>query len=144
MDEKQRRYAALAPILAIAGIFIDPTVSAVLPLVIFFVLHRFGKTEASTVAIRAADLVFTAVLLIILISLVLTLLAGGFHLSVKTVSIISFYATILIMAYLGISLVIAAIQASRGKVYRHIFSFGLAERLFTVFQQRNRAKNKAV
>lgn len=139
MDEKQRRYAALAPILAIAGIFIDPTVSAVLPLVIFIILHRFGKIEASTVAIRAADLVFTAVLLIILISLVLTVMGAGFSMTLNTVSVVSFYANAVIMIYLAVSLAIAAVQAFRGKVYRHIFSFGLAERLFTVFQQRNKA-----
>ena len=138
MDDRERSYAALAPVLAIAGVFIHPVASAVLPLLMFFILHRMNKTEAATISLRAADLVFTAQLLIILASLVIALSLNVLSLPPRTAHTIYLTSSVLILAYLVISLAYAAFMAFRGRVIGYLFSFCLAERLFTAYQARKK------
>ena len=134
MNEKEKRYAALAPLLAIAGIFIHPVASTLLPLVMFLVLHRQAKVDASTIALRAADLVFSAQLVIILANLFVGLLFNLVSISAQAAQTILLVINMTVLIYLMVSLSIAAVQAFRGQVYRHLVSFRLAERVLSAFR----------
>lgn len=136
MDEKQRSYAALAPVLAIAGVFVHPMASAILPLIMFLIFHRSGKVDASTIALRSADLVFTGQLLIIIGSLVISLMYNVLAITATLAQQIYLSMSVLILVYLVISLFYAAVMAFRGRVISHVFSFRLAERVFTAYQAR--------
>ena len=134
MNEKEKRYAALAPLLAIAGIFIHPAASTLLPLMMFLLLHRQAKVDASTIALRAADVVFSAQLIIILANLFVGLLFNLESVSAQAAQSILLVINITVLAYLMISLTISAVQAFRGQVYRHVISFRLAERVLSTFR----------
>ena len=59
MIQQEKHYAALAPILALMGLFIHPMASTILPLILFFIFYWLGREAAQLVALRTADLVFT-------------------------------------------------------------------------------------
>lgn len=136
MNEKEKRYAALAPLLAIAGIFIHPAASTLLPLLMFVILHRQAKVDASTIALRAADLVFSAQLVIMLANLFVGLLFNLLSFSVQAAQTILLVINMTVLIYLMISLAIAAVQAFRGQSYRHLISFRLAERVLSAYRAR--------
>ena len=136
MNEKEKRYAALAPLLAIAGIFIHPAASTLLPLLMFVILHRQAKVDASTIALRAADLVFSAQLVIMLANLFVGLLFNLLSFSVQAAQTILLVINMTVLIYLMISLAIAAVQAFRGQGYRHLISFRLAERVLSAYRAR--------
>lgn len=137
MDQQQKQYAALAPILALCGIFVDPMASTLLPLMLFFIFFWRHKDFASQVALRSADLTFTVQLLIILASLFLSLFIALKPITDISAQHIMTVTTFFLLGYMIISLLIATGMAFRGTAYKHWFSFRLAERIFTTLHKRN-------
>lgn len=127
-DMRQRQYLALAPFLSLAGIFIDPLASTIAPLVLYFIF-RNKRPEVGTIALRTADLAFSIQLWIVLISLALMLAISINLLSPEEVKPMMGMATIIILAIFVISLSIAVVYAFKGKVYKYLFSFRIAERV---------------
>jgi len=127
-NSKQAQYMMLAPLLALAGIFIDPIASTVAPLVLYFIF-RNSRPNVGLIALRTADLAFSVQLWIVLISL-------GFMLGISTnlftpaeVRPMMATATMIILAIFVVSLTVATYQAFRVKVYKYLFSFRIAERV---------------
>ena len=140
-DTTQRSYMALAPISSLAGIFINPLATTVMPFILFFVF-RNSRPEVSKVALQTADLAFSIQLWIMLISLALMLGISLDLLVAIDAQEITFYATITIMLIFVVSLFFAVYQALNGRTCTHIFSFKIAERVFNLINSPNSEKNK--
>lgn len=128
IDSKQRQYMSLAPLLALAGIFIDPIASTVAPLVLYFIF-RNSRPNVGLIALRTADLAFSVQLWIVLVSLGLMLAISMNLLVPSEAQQMMAVATIAILAIFVISLAVATYQAFRGNVYKYLFSFRIAERV---------------
>ena len=119
---------ALAPLSALAAIFIDPLASTIIPLIIFFIF-RNKRPDVGTVALQTADLAFSIQLWIILASLALLLGisldiinandAEGIMTTVTSIILIIFIASLLVSTY----------RAIKGQTCQHFFSFKIAEKV---------------
>ena len=136
----KRKYMALPPLAALAGIFINPFASTVAPLVLYFIF-RTSRTDVAKTALRTADLAFSIQLWIVLISLSLLL---GISLNLVTTNEtqqMMSLATVILLAVYVISLLYAAFQAFNGKSCQYFFSFKIAERVFDLVSKRNQPEN---
>jgi len=139
-NTKQQSYMALAPLAALAGIFINPLASTLAPLVIYFIF-RHKRAEVAKTALRTADLAFSVQLWIILFSLVLMLGISLEMIATNETQQMMVVATSIILIVYVASLAYAAFQAFNGKICKHFFSFKIAERVFTLVEKRQPAKN---
>jgi len=57
--------------MAITGVFAHPVASTILPLIVFFIFYWRKMELAQLIALRAADLAFTAQMFIVTVSLLL-------------------------------------------------------------------------
>ena len=80
MQQQEKHYAALAPIMALAGVFAHPVASTLLPLILFFFFNWKQMSFARLVALRAADLAFSMQVIIFLSSVLLMVYLLGFAL----------------------------------------------------------------
>ncbi|MGD8925203.1 MAG: DUF4870 domain-containing protein [Thioalkalispiraceae bacterium] len=136
MVQQEKHYAALAPILALAGIFAHPVASTVLPLILFFIFYWRRMELAQLVAIRAADLAFTVQLFMVVISL---LFAGYFSLyptSEQSAHRLVTYTTVIVLIFMIVSLLVATVQAFRGKAFKYVLSLRIAERVFNAVSKK--------
>ena len=132
MLQQEKQYAALAPIMALAGIFAHPFATTLLPLALFF-FYNWRKMEfAGRVALRAADLAFSMQLYLILASALLLAYMSFNPLPAQQAEDITSNITLVAVGYLIISFVIAAIQAVRGKSFNDFLSLKIAERILLV------------
>ena len=134
-DTRQRSYMALAPLGALAAIFIAPLASTVIPLIIFFIF-RNKRSDVATVALQTADLAFSVQLWIILASLALLL---GISLDVITTNnaqSIMTNITLVILVLFVASLLVATYRAIQGLGCRHLFSFKIAEKVLRLSRQK--------
>ncbi len=135
MATQEQKYAALAPILSLAGMFALPIASTLLPILLFFIFYWQKQAFASRVAIRAADLSFSIQLYIFLGSF---LIIGFSHIqpiAETTAQRVMTGLTLVLLIYLVVSLVIAAVQAFRGQAFSYILSLKIAERILNHFQK---------
>ncbi len=132
---KQRQYMALAPLLSLAGIFIDPMASTLAPLVLYFIF-RNKRPDVGKIALRTADLAFSIQLWLVLISLAFMLAISMNLVETGDVRQMMGMATIIILALFVISLATAIYQAFKGNVYRYLFSFRIAERVLNLVDKR--------
>ena len=134
-DMRQRQYMALAPLAALAAIFINPLASTIAPLVIYFIF-RNKRADVAKTALRTADLAFSIQIWIILMSLALRL---GISLNIvainETQQMMGIATSIILIIYI-VSLLFAAFQAFNGKMCNHFFSFKIAERVFNLVDKR--------
>ena len=137
MFQQEKIYAALAPIMALTGIFAHPIASTLLPLILFFIFYWRKMTLAQLIALRAADLAFTAQLFVVTTSL---LFAGYFSLYPTTeqdAHHLFTLTTTAILIYLVVSLIIGTVQAFRGKAFNYFLSLKIAERIFNAVSKKN-------
>ena len=130
-DTRQRSYMALAPLSALAAIFINPLACTVIPLILFFIF-RTSRPKVSLVALQTADLAFSVQLWIILTSLAVLM---GISLDIFTpedARDMMATATSIILILFTASLAFASYRAIQGKDCRHLFSFKIAERLLKI------------
>ena len=80
MIQQEKHYAALAPIMALTGVFAHPAASTVLPLILFFIFRWRNMEFAKLVALRAADLAFSVQLYLVIAS---ALLGQPFYFSIR-------------------------------------------------------------
>ncbi len=132
---KQRQYMALAPLLSLAGIFINPMASTLAPLVLYFIF-RDKRPDVGTIALRTADLAFSIQLWLVLISLAFMLAISMDLVVTGDVRQMMGLATIIILAIFVVSLATAIYQAFKGNVYRYLFSFRIAERVLNLVDKR--------
>jgi len=139
LSQTDKKFAALAPLMAIAGIFAHPVASTVLPLLVFFIFYWRKMEQAQLIALRAADLAFTAQMFIVMMSL----LFAGF---ISLYSSIQFnihqlftLVTILVLVYVIGSLLTATIMAFRGKTFNHFLSLKLSERIYIALSKKNKS-----
>jgi uncharacterized Tic20 family protein len=135
LDKQEKQYAALTPILTIAGIFAHPMASVILPLVMFFIFYWRRKTNASLVAIRCADLAFSIQLTIIITSLLVMLAMSVFSITQQEARIVMTSVTVVLLLYMTLSLALATFMVFRDKIFRHWFSFRIGERLLKTLRQ---------
>lgn len=129
MLQQEKQYAALAPIMALAGIFAHPFATTLLPLALFF-FYNWRKMEfAARVALRATDLAFSVQIFLFLASALLLAYMSIDPLPVRQAEDMTSHITLIAVGYLIISFVIAAIQAVRGKAFTNILSLKIAERI---------------
>ena len=118
-DMRQRQYMALAPLAALAAIFINPLASTIAPLVIYFIF-RNKRTDVAKTALRTADLAFSIQIWIILMSLALRL---GISLNIvainETQQMMGIATSIILIIYI-VSLIFATVQAFNGKMSQKI------------------------
>ncbi len=138
VDLQQRQYAALAPVFALAGVFIHPSASTLIPFILFFIFRKLNKPFAEGVALRTADLAFTIQLAIMLFSLGLRLALFFISISTQLASQLMSLFTVIVLVYFAVSLVIGGVQAVRGQVFRYWVSFRIAERIFTALDKKPR------
>lgn len=131
INTKQRSYMALAPLSALAAIFINPLASTIIPLVIFFIFRR-SRPKVSTVALQTADLAFSIQLWIMLISLALLLGISVEVINTNNAEHIMTTATSIILVIFVASLCFATYKALKGQVCRHLFSFKIAEKVLNL------------
>jgi len=130
--KQEKQYAALAPLLALAGIFIHPMATTILPLILYFLFNWRRMGFARLVAIRAADLGFTIHLFLIISSALLGLYINYNPMPGQEAQAINQNVTLVFVVYLMVSLLIGAVQAFRGKAFSYILSLKIAERLFRI------------
>lgn len=139
-DMKQRQYMALAPLAALAAIFINPLASTLAPLAIYFIF-RNKRADVAKTALRTADLAFSVQLWIILMSLALML---GISLNIvspnETQQMMGVATSLVLIIYI-VSLLFASFQAFNGKMCNQFFSFKIAERVFNLVEKRNQVEN---
>ena len=135
MEGREKQYAALAPLMAFAGVFIHPVASTVLPLFLFFLFRWWSKPDAGLLALRTADLSFTIQLSIFIASLLLILYSYVMPVTELWAQRILALATILFLGYFLVSLAVAMVQGVRGRVVRYWFSFRIAERIFNTVKK---------
>jgi len=140
IDTTQRSYMALAPLSSIAGIFINPLASTVMPLILYFIF-RNSRPMASKVALQTADLAFSIQLWIMLISLALMLGISLDWIVANDAKQIMGQATSVILIIFVVSLLFALYQALNSRGCTHIFSFKIAERVFNLINTRSSDKN---
>lgn len=138
MVQQEKHYAALAPIMALMGIFAHPVASTVLPLILFFIFYWRRMELAQLIALRAADLAFTVQLVLVIASL---LFAGYFSLYPTTEQdahrLVSL-TTLTILIFMIVSLLIGIVQAFRGKAFKYTLSLRIAERIFNAVSNKQR------
>jgi len=139
-DTAQRSYMALAPLSALAGIFINPLASTVTPLILYFIF-RNSRPMVSKVALQTADLAFSIQLWIMLISLALMLGISLDWIVANDAKQIMGQATSVILIIFVVSLLFALYQALNSRGCTHIFSFKIAERVFNLINTRSSDKN---
>lgn len=140
-DMTQRQYMALAPLVALAGIFIHPLASTVSPLILYFIFRQ-RRTEVAKTALQTADLAFSIQLWIMLISLALML---GLSLNIIVAEQARYIMDLsmkIILALFVVSLVFALYQALIGKTCSHILSFKIAERVFNMIENKHNTEDK--
>lgn len=138
-DTTQRSYMALAPLSALAGIFINPLASTITPFILFFIF-RNSRPAVSKVALQTADLAFSIQLWIMLISLALMMGISLDWIIANDARQIMGKATSIILIVFVVSLLFAVYQALNGRGCTHIFSFKIAERVFKLINTRNSEK----
>ena len=138
MEIQERQYAALAPLLAFAGIFAHPVASTVLPLILFFLFRWWNKPHAAILALRTADLAFTVQLSIIISSLLLLLYMSFMPLPEVWAQRIMTIITMVFLSYFVISLILAIVLGIRGEVIKYWISFRIAERVFAALNKNQR------
>jgi len=140
-DNKQRQYMALAPLTALAGIFIDPLASTVAPLILYFIF-RGRRADVATTALRTADLAFSIQLWIVLCSLALMLGLSLNLVDTNQAKQIMGMATSTILVLFMFSLLFASYYAFKGKIFKHFISFKIAERVLNLVDKKKTAANK--
>jgi hypothetical protein len=135
MSQQQKQYAALAPIMAMAGVFAHPAASTVLPLILYFIFRWRNMDFAGLVAIRTADIAFSVLLFLMLASMLLTVYLHYNPMPQHEIQGIIRFLTLVTVGYLIISLVIGIIQAFRGKAINYLLSLKIAERILTVYSK---------
>jgi hypothetical protein len=136
MVQQEKHYAALAPMMALAGVFAHPMASTILPLILFFIFYWRRMELAQLIALRAADLAFTAQLFMVIVSL---LYAGYFSLyptSEETGRLLITTTTLVVLIYMIVSLLIGTIQTFRGKAFKYVLSLRIAERVFNAVSKK--------
>ncbi len=124
----QSAYMALGPVTALAGIFIQPLASTLLPLMLYF-LFRKSRETAARVALQTADLAFSIQLWIVLASLGIMLAISMNWIDMQQSRQLMEQATLLLVVLFVISLTYALFKAFQGKTCRHWLSFRIAERV---------------
>jgi hypothetical protein len=132
MSQQQKQYAALAPIMAMAGVFAHPAASTVLPLLLYFIFRWRNMDFAGLVALRTADIAFSVLLFLMLASMLLTLYLNYNPMPQNEIQGIIRFLTLVTVGYLIISLGIGIVQAFRGKAINYFLSLRIAERILTV------------
>ena len=130
MIQQEKQYAALAPIMALAGVFAHPAASTILPLILFFIFNWRKLNFARLVALRAADLAFSVQLYLIVASALLVAIIYFNPMTDQQAHSIYSNITLVAVAYLIISLGVATIQSFREKAFKHVLSLKIAERVF--------------
>jgi|LGVD01.1.fsa_nt_gb uncharacterized Tic20 family protein len=139
-DTSQRSYMALAPLSALAGIFINPLASTITPFILFFIF-RNSRPKVSKVALQTADLAFSIQLWIMLTSLALMLgISADWIVSSEAKEMMGIATSIILVIFIA-SLLFALFQAVNGRSCTHIFSFKIAERVFNLTN--NKAANNS-
>lgn len=128
MINQEKHYAALAPVMALAGVFAHPLSSAILPLILFFIFNWRNMDFARLVALRAADLAFSVQLFLILASALLAAYMSFYPMTIQQAHAITSNITLAAVIYLIISFVAGTIQAFRGSAFKYILSLKIAER----------------
>lgn len=136
-NKTPRGYMALAPILSLAGIFISPYASTLPPLILYF-LFSSRRPMVAKVALQTADLAFSIILWIWLISLSLGMANTLNWLTGNEVKQIWSMATSTIILIFVISLFYAIYKAYKGHGCTHFFSFKIAERVLNVVNNKNK------
>lgn len=139
MVQQEKHYAALAPVLALMGVFIHPVASTALPLILFFVFYWLRRESAQLVALRTADLVFTVQLFRAIVWLVFTV---GFNFVPTTAQTAIRLDTLIIMAifiFLLVSLAYGTVQTLRGKPFRYFLSLRIAERVYNAVSKKQKS-----
>lgn len=132
----EQKYAALAPVLSLAGIFIHPIATIVIPMGLFFLFYWRRLGFAGRVAIRAADLAFSIILYQLIVSVVMIGLTHYRPMQEVTLQNTITIITIVLLIYLAVSLIIAAVYAARGRVFGYLGSLRVAERVLDNFTGR--------
>jgi len=130
MTQQEKQYAALAPIMALAGVFAHPVATTVLPLILFFIFNWRKLEFARLVALRAADLAFSVQLYLIVASALLATVISFYPMIGQQAQSIYSNITFITVIYLIISLLIKTIQAFRTKAFKYILSLKIAKRVF--------------
>jgi uncharacterized Tic20 family protein len=130
MVQQEKHYAALAPILALMGLFIHPMASTILPLVLFFIFYWLRREAAQLVALRTADLVFTVQLFRAVIWLLFTVSINFIPTTANTALRIDTAIIIVVLIFLVASLIYGAVQTLRGKEFKYPLSLRIAERVY--------------
>lgn len=142
VDTTQRSYMALAPLSSLAGIFINPLASTIMPFILFFIF-RNSRPAVSKVALQTADLAFSTQLWIMLISLALMLGISMDLVVANDAKQIMGQATSIILIIFVVSLFFALYQALNARSCKHIFSFKIAERVFNLINSRDKEKEES-
>ena len=128
-DRNTRLLAGLGPVLSAMGVFIHPAATILLP----FALHLFTRKRPDTLvslsALRAADLAFSVYIWLTLKDLVLIGMSRVESLAHYATEANHSLITVLLLAYLLISLTAGFVQAMRGRLFRYPLSFRIAERI---------------
>lgn len=133
-----RQYAPLAPLLAFAGIFVHPMASTLLPFILYVLFRSLNKPFAMGVALRTMDMAFTIQFVIIFSSLIVRLLLTQSHIATQQAQQIMSLLTLSLLAYFFLVLLVATIQATRGREFGYWGSFRLAERFLRALNQRRK------
>ena len=139
MQQQEKHYAALAPIMALAGVFAHPVASTLLPLILFFFFNWKQMSFARLVALRAADLAFSMQVIIFLSSVLLMVYLSFFTMTEQQARGLMSLITLVVLIYMTISLLIGIVQAFRGKSFSYFLSFKIGERVFTTLSKRKQS-----
>jgi len=133
-ETKKRSYMALAPLSALAAIFINPIACILIPLILFFIF-RSSRPNVGKVALQTADLAFSIQLWIVLISLALLLGISLEIIVAADAESIMATATSVILVIFVASLLVATFNAIKGRGCTHFFSFKVAERVLKLTEK---------
>ncbi len=136
MVQQEKHYAALAPIMALMGIFAHPVASTVLPLILFFIFYWRRMDLAQTIALRAADLAFTIQLFFVITSLVIAIYFSQFPSTEATVHRVVTISSLALVGYLIAALLIGTVQAFRGNAIKYYLSLRIAERIYNAVSKK--------
>lgn len=131
MRENERHYGVLAPLMALAGIFIDPYATTLIPLILFFIYHWKKMDFARLVALRVVDLAFSIQLFLILGSLLLGVYMTFYPLPTEQAREMVTNITVVVVIYLVVSFILLAIFAWQGKSMNNVLSLKIAERIMS-------------
>jgi len=143
IDNKHRSYMALAPLSALAAIFINPLACTIIPLILFFIF-RSSRPKVAEVALRTADLAFSIQLWMMLISLFLLLGISVDFITPQEAKEITSTATLVVILLFIASLLIATYKAIKGQSYSHIFSFKIAEKVLKLTSKAAKDNNNGL